>query len=472
MLKKKLMKGARFAVLSAAVILSAFCGSKKVAAAEDNGYAAASYKVGTAQTGTLASSDSADWYSFTTDSSDSFYELTFVNTGVDGSGAHFTVYGDVDATEQLADDYVSYKSTNTKNLVKLSTNHTYYVKVTGTWGNTGSYKFTITKTKDDVKDSPEEAQKVKVGSKVKKAIQNTEDEDWFSFTTDSSDSFYEFSFSNTGADGYLSYTVYEDKDATKELKHDTIGSKTSRDENLVKLAKKHTYYVKVDTKGWGAVGDYTFQVTKTEDDVADTVTDAAACELNETAKYAIQNPQDTDYFQFKTTGFENYTLTFSNVSSEQLTVTIYSGKDCLDSQVVGKYYVYKKRSVSGSDQKLKLSRSKTYYIKVSGEEGTYKLGVSATSPSSVKTTSTESKEVTVKWSKLDRATGYEIYRAESKKGSYKKIATVKKASTVSYTDTKSLKKGKTYYYKVRAYVKVNGKTYYSDYSSVKSVKVK
>jgi fibronectin type 3 domain-containing protein len=160
------------------------------------------------------------------------------------------------------------------------------------------------------------------------------------------------------------------------------------------------------------------------------------------------------------------------VSSEQLTVTIYSGKDCLDSQIVSKYYVYKKRSVSGSDQKLKLSRSKTYYIKVSGEEGTYKLGVSATSPASVKATSTESKKVTVKWSKLNRATGYEIYRAESKNGSYKKIATVKKASTVSYTDTKSLKKGKTYYYKVRAYVKVNGKTYYSDYSSVKSVKVK
>jgi len=35
-----------------------------------------------------------------------------------------------------------------------------------------------------------------------------------------------------------------------------------------------------------------------------------------------------------------------------------------------------------------------------------------------------------------------------------------------------LKKGKTYYVKVRAYRKMNGKTYYGSYSSVKKVKIK
>ena len=50
------------------------------------------------------------------------------------------------------------------------------------------------------------------------------------------------------------------------------------------------------------------------------------------------------------------------------------------------------------------------------------------------------------WSKVKGASGYTIYRATSKKGTYKKIAATKE---VSYTN-KNLKRGKTYYYKVAA----------------------
>ena len=55
-----------------------------------------------------------------------------------------------------------------------------------------------------------------------------------------------------------------------------------------------------------------------------------------------------------------------------------------------------------------------------------------------------------------------------KSGSYKKVADIKSAS---YTK-KSLKKGTTYYFKVRAYKTVSGKNVYSSYCSAKSVKVK
>ena len=56
-------------------------------------------------------------------------------------------------------------------------------------------------------------------------------------------------------------------------------------------------------------------------------------------------------------------------------------------------------------------------------------------------------------------------------GKYTLVKTVKSGDTTSYTNT-SLTKGKTYYYKVKAYKVVNGSNIYSDYSSVKSVKVK
>ena len=60
--------------------------------------------------------------------------------------------------------------------------------------------------------------------------------------------------------------------------------------------------------------------------------------------------------------------------------------------------------------------------------------------------------------------------ATSKSGKYTKIKTAGK-STKSYTKS-SLKKGKTYYFKVRTYKTVDGKKIYSSYSSVKSIKVK
>ena len=52
----------------------------------------------------------------------------------------------------------------------------------------------------------------------------------------------------------------------------------------------------------------------------------------------------------------------------------------------------------------------------------------------------------VTWAKISGADKYYVYRATTKNGTYKKIVTTKK---LYYTNT-SAKKGKTYYYKVKA----------------------
>ena len=76
-------------------------------------------------------------------------------------------------------------------------------------------------------------------------------------------------------------------------------------------------------------------------------------------------------------------------------------------------------------------------------------------------------KLVITWKKQKNAKGYEIYRKTGKKGSYKKIKVIKKGSTVTYTNSK-LKKGKTYYYKIRSYkYDTNGKKIYSSWSSVK-----
>ena len=90
---------------------------------------------------------------------------------------------------------------------------------------------------------------------------------------------------------------------------------------------------------------------------------------------------------------------------------------------------------------------------------------------------TADKNVTVSWSKVSSAKGYKVYRAASREGedyrytSYKCIKTVSSKNTVKYTD-KTVKPGKKYFYKVKAYKVVNGKKKYSKYTKVKTAYVK
>lgn len=72
-----------------------------------------------------------------------------------------------------------------------------------------------------------------------------------------------------------------------------------------------------------------------------------------------------------------------------------------------------------------------------------------------------------------QTTGYELFYSTSCK--FSKAATKSKSITSYKTTTKKitgLKKGKTYYVKVRTYKTVKGKKYYSGWSKVKTVKVK
>ncbi len=84
---------------------------------------------------------------------------------------------------------------------------------------------------------------------------------------------------------------------------------------------------------------------------------------------------------------------------------------------------------------------------------------------------TGTKAATVKWNKPTGVSGYEVYMATSKGGTYKKIYTTAAASKLSYKKS-DLTVGKTYYFKVRAYKLVEGKKIYSDYSAVQSAKIK
>ncbi len=72
------------------------------------------------------------------------------------------------------------------------------------------------------------------------------------------------------------------------------------------------------------------------------------------------------------------------------------------------------------------------------------------------------------WKTVTGATGYVVYMSEKKDGSYKKLGTTGKLSCT----VKNLKKGKNYYFKVKAYKTVDGKNVYGDSCKYLKVKIK
>lgn len=82
-----------------------------------------------------------------------------------------------------------------------------------------------------------------------------------------------------------------------------------------------------------------------------------------------------------------------------------------------------------------------------------------------KTSAYANNSITLTWGKVTGATGYEVYRATTSTGTYKKVATTK---NLSYKNS-SLKAGTTYYYKVKAYKTVSGVKKYIGTSSAKAM---
>jgi len=135
------------------------------------------------------------------------------------------------------------------------------------------------------------------------------------------------------------------------------------------------------------------------------------------------------------------------------------------------------KTVSYKATKLKSATKYTYTIyayKLSGKTKVKGSGTAytfVTKPGAVKKTkavSRKTKTCVVSWKKTKGADGYEVYMATSKKGKYKKIGQTKKLTLTK----KKLKKGKTCYFKVRAYKTYKGKKTYGAYTKVIKAKIK
>ncbi len=180
--------------------------------------------------------------------------------------------------------------------------------------------------------------------------------------------------------------------------------------------------------------------------------DLTFIEIKKPAQPTLESIENTQY---------GVLIKWSKVSSA-VTYRVYrktSKSDWAYIDSTGKTYYTDKTAKSGT---------KYYYaIKAKNEVGNSNLSNSLSKYYLADTTlnapTSTSKGIGLRWSKVAGSQGYMVYR-KTANGSYKRIATEKGVSNISFRDT-TAKKGTKYYYKVKAYY---SKTY-SAYSNTKSV---
>lgn len=88
----------------------------------------------------------------------------------------------------------------------------------------------------------------------------------------------------------------------------------------------------------------------------------------------------------------------------------------------------------------------------------------------VKTASTKNGAVKIIWDDIGGEQGYQVWYSTKSYSGYKKYSNYK--ANVTQATVAKLTSGKTYYFKVRSYLKTDSGYVYSDWSNVKSLKVK
>lgn len=453
-----------------------------------------------ATTGVLSSKYEEDWYKFTIGESGYFniYLGCSADADADNVGRGWTM--SIYKKGNLNDSLVSYDrivSSQTSEALPFAPGE-YYVKIESYYtyeapvGCNYDIKANFVKSaywESEYNNVNANANEIATNTTYSGDLYNANDVDWYKFSTPANGYFQINLKADDAADTSQigrGWTVEVYDSSFNILK--TYSNIKSEITGSMLPFQKGTYYIRVLAyytyeAPTGCIYDLKVLHTASgyyESEGNNTNTLANAISLNNEYRGNLYYSDDADWFKFKVSakGTVKISLSMDNdVNVENIgwgwDLRIYKAN--ATEAFNGIYKVKNSNSLS-----LELGKG-TYYIKVSPNyrysapvDCTYVLKTGyAKVPATAKMTSAKaaSKSVKLSWKKVSGATGYVIYRSTSKNGTYKKVTTIKKGSTVSYTN-KSLKKGKTYYYKIKSYISSNGATSYSGYSNIKNARAK
>ena len=165
---------------------------------------------------------------------------------------------------------------------------------------------------------------------------------------------------------------------------------------------------------------------------------------------------------YDATGYELYRAASSGgkyVKIQDITAAFTGGGFAFEDNglVTGKTYFYKARA-------YRISNGVKLYGSYTAVKQGKSLPAAVTGAGAV---SAGYNSVKVSWNTASGASGYEVFRANSATGSFAKVGTVTKGTTLTFTSG-GMATGKAYWFKVRAYSLVSGQKSYGGFSTVVS----
>ena len=331
----------------------------------------------------------------------------------------------------------------------------------------------FTETGSGVNNTYPTASSISLNKTYTGQIARNDECDWYCFTLPSSG---RTTFDIASKIGKLCVGLYDNNG--EHLMSKTLYREDSTGQ-LEKLAPldltKGTYYLCAERYStyFEDTGKYTLKVaftsagesfSETGYGTNNTTSKASSISLNKTYTGQIALNDDKDFYKFKLSAKGELNL---NIHTKMDAVNVYF-YDRNGNQLFAKT-AYKNSTTGTNRAKFTVAvPAGTSYVGVTqngSNTGTYTFSLQrAGVPTAPKVTSSyfsASGKPYLKWASVEYASKYEVYRASSKSGTYKKIGTTSK---VNYTDT-SAATGYTYYYKVKAF---NSKGSASGYSAAVS----
>lgn len=369
--------------------------------------------------GHIDASNDKDYFSFTTGSEKNcYYYINLIN--IDSDAVRVRLY---DSDLLYKNSSYAYDNSQATIVEKLDPNRTYYLELSE---NPGKYKLKVTKAVDEAEDNYTQAKKIALNSKYNCKIQAYGDVDYYKFKTNGKDKDYTFQVYNKTSTNTLYFELFDSNNQKQGYTRYIYSGDGLKEKYTLK--KNRTYYIKISG---GNTCDYSLKVS-----------------CKSTTNYKIT---------YKLNGGTNHN---SNPST-------YTGKKAINlKKPTRKGYDFKgwytDKACKKSIKKISKGSAENYTLYAKWSKISLKRGT-------IKSLKNAGKgKANLSANKVSGADGYEVLVATNKS----MTANTEKYTMKSTTKTLKLKKGTTYYVKVRAYaVDSTGNKVYGKYSKATKIKL-
>lgn len=402
-------------------------------------------KLNLESTNTLDGFADVDWYKITTPSSQSFFNVKFLNKSIEKE-TKFKLY------DEKLESIISANLTSGlayNKTVKLNSNSTYYICVENNNKGYkadehlyyGDYSILVNVKSDDYADTMQTSEQIKILDTINGEIQSKDDVDVFNFKSGTLSSYY---IRLNNYNNVATLKIYVKDVAGKELAKAEVkpGTELVTKLDSEKLEKNNDYYIVVE----GEEGiTYSVRI------------ESVSHKINYKLNGGTNNKDNPSVF------FETFNVNIKNPTRKGYKFVGWIKTGGGNNNKMTNYF---------SDDKEKVEYTKSVGANdkddVTLEAKWEKINVNK---NRIKTLASTKNSVTVTINKVSGSDGYEIQYSTSK--NIKKAKIVKLSKSKSKTTIKKLKKGKKYYVRTRAYkTDSTGKKVYAKWSSIKSIVTK